>query len=301
VTDATETLPFDLAERPLSGQSLWRRSLTRLLRNPMGVTGLIIVLVLVVLGLAAPVIAPRDPLEQFRGHRLESPSIEFWFGTDIFSRDLFSRTLHGLRASILISIFAVGVGGAVGTAAGFLAGYARGIVETAIMRFVDVLLAFPSLLLALTLVATLGSTQVNVALALGIAAMPVFVRLSRGQMLVEAQQDYVLAARASGATASRIVLRHIAMNAVPPLLVQGALSMATAVLLEAALGFLGIGTTPPDPSLGQLINDARSRLDEWHLLVFPASFLALFLFGLNILADAVNDTLDPYRSRNTGS
>lgn len=286
---------FPVAERARGGESLLRQNFSRLLRNPMGLTGVVVVGSLVAAGLFAPFITPHDPLDQFRGHRLEGPSLEFWFGTDQLERDIFSRTIYGLRASILISIVAVGGGGLVGTAAGFIAGYVGGVVETLIMRFVDIMFAFPGLLLALAMIATLGSTQRNVAIGIGIAAFPIFARLSRGQMLVEKTQDYVLAARSIGAGDLRVIARHIAVNASPPLIVQASLSMAVAVLLEAALGFLGIGTTPPNPSLGQLINDSRSRLDEWHLLVFPAAFLGLFIFGLNVLADALNDVLDPHR------
>jgi peptide/nickel transport system permease protein len=286
-----------MAKRRDDGDSLLKQTVRRLLRNPMGLAGVSIVGGLVLIGFVAPLIVPHDPIQQFRGHRLEAPSLEFWFGTDHLSRDVFARTLYGLRASILISILAAGGGGIVGATAGFVAGYVGGFVETVIMRFVDILFAFPGLLLALALIATLGSTQRNVAIGIGIASFPIFARLARGQMLVEVTQDYVLAARAMGARDVRIIARHIAINASPPLLVQGALSMAIAVLLEAALGFLGLGTTPPDPSLGQLINDARSRLEYPHLLLFPAVFLAVFIFGLNLLADSLNDVLDPHRPR----
>lgn len=295
--DASEQQGAGLSSVGRFGESLFIANTRRLLRNPMGMTGLAIVATLVVLGLLAPLIAPHDPLEQYRGHRLEGPSGTFWFGTDEINRDLFSRTLYGLRASVLISIASVAAGGTAGIVLGFVAGYVGGLVENVVMRFVDVLFAFPALLLALALIATFGSSQGNVALGIGIATFPIFARLARAQMLVESHEDYVLAARATGARATRIIFRHVALNASPPLLVQAALSIAIAVLLEAALGFLGIGTTPPDPSLGQLINDARARLDEWHLLVFPSGALALLIFGLNLLSDALSDVMNPHRIR----
>jgi peptide/nickel transport system permease protein len=266
-------------------------------KNPMGLTGFILVIALVTGGLSASLIAPHDPIEQFRGHRLEGPSTMFWLGTDEFSRDLLSRVLFGLRASVLVSVFAVGVGGGIGVASGFVAGYVGGYLESVIMRLVDTMLAFPGLILAIGILAVFGSGIQSVAIALGVAAWPNFTRLARGQMLGEQPRDYVTAARAIGASPMRIIFRHISLNAMPPLLVQGALAMATAVLAEAALGFLGIGTVAPDASLGSLINQARSRLEFPHLLIAPAALLGLFLLGLNLLADATNDALDPHRLR----
>ena len=266
-------------------------------RNPMGLVGLLLVVGLVVAGFAAPLLSPHDPLQQLRGHRLESPSTEFWFGTDEFSRDIFSRTLYGLRASLLVSIFAVGVFGTLGTIVGFFAGYMRGMVDSLLMRFVDTLLAFPGLLIAIGILAALGSGIENVALAIGIGAFPRFARIGRAQMLVEASKDYALAARVIGATRARIIFGHIGRNALPPLLIQGALTMAAAVLIEASLGYLGLGAEPPQPSLGNLINGARAHLDKWYYFAFPGAFLAAFLAGLNLLADAVNEALDPHRKR----
>jgi peptide/nickel transport system permease protein len=180
---------------------------------------------------------------------------------------------------------------------GFFAGYSGGITDTVIMRFVDTMLAFPGLLLAIAILAALGSGIENVALALGIAAFPRFARISRAQMLSEHVRDYVLAARVIGASRGRIIFRHVSINALPPLLVQAALSMAGAVLVESSLGYLGLGTKPPDPSLGSLINGARSRLEHPYYFAFPGACLALFLVGLNLLADAINESLDPHRQR----
>jgi len=275
----------------------WSTAREVLLKNPMGATGAIILLALIIGGLGAPLIAPHDPLEQFRGSRFETPSMAHWAGTDALSRDLFSRILYGLRASLMVSIVAVGIGTVVGVSLGLIAGYAGGIADSVIMRFVDTMMAFPGLILAIGLLAVFGVGLQSVALALGIGAWPNFARLARGQMLAERPRDYVTAARALGASSKRIIFRHISINAMPPLIVQVALSMATAVLAEAALGFLGIGTVAPNPSLGSLINDARARLDLPYLLIFPAAALGLFLLSLNLLADAINDALDPHRQR----
>ncbi len=278
-------------------RSLLWRTLRDVLRNPMGVAGLTLVVGLVILGFCAPLLAAHDPIAQIRGHRLEGPSRAFPFGTDEFSRDLFSRTLYGLRASLLVSIVAVGIGGTLGVTAGFIAGYVNGPLETVIMRLVDAMLALPGLLLAIAILAALGQGLENVALALGIGAFPRFARLGRAGMLSESARDYVTAARVLGASRGRIIFRHVAVNALPPLLVQAALSMAAAVLVESSLGYLGIGTSPPAPSLGSLIHGARARLDSPHYFIFPGLALAMFLLGLNLLADAVNEALDPHHRR----
>jgi len=296
---AVATLPNEI-EVPATDRtrdSLFLTTILETVRNPMGATGLVVVLALVALGFAAPLIAPHDPLQQIRGHRLEGPSAEFWFGTDEFSRDIFSRTLYGLRASILVSIFAVGGFGLAGTIAGFTAGYARGWLDTIMMRIVDSMLAFPGLLMAIAILAALGAGIQNVALAIGIGAFPRFARLGRAEMLLEGSKDYVLAARVTGASEVRIMFRHVAINALPPILVQAALSMAGAVLIEASLGYLGLGTEPPQPSLGNLINGARAHLDKWTYFAFPGAILGLFLVGLNLLADATNEAMDPHRRR----
>lgn len=277
--------------------SLALTTLVETLRNPMGAIGISIVVVLVLIGFGAPLLSPHDPIAQMRGHRLEGPSTQFWFGTDEFSRDIFSRTLYGLRASLLVSICAVGLFGTLGTIAGFFAGYFRGKLDAVLMRIVDSMLAFPGLLLAIAILAALGAGIQNVALAIGIGAFPRFARLGRAQMLMESSRDYVMAARVTGASEYRIIFRHVAINALPPLLVQGALSMAGAVLIEASLGYLGLGTEPPQPSLGNLINGARSHLDQWTYFAFPGAVLAIFLVGLNMLADATNEAMDPHRRR----
>ncbi|MGE3076093.1 MAG: ABC transporter permease [Dehalococcoidia bacterium] len=288
---------IDLANRSRTKDSLILTTLIETWRNPMGAIGLSIVVFLLVAGLAAPLIAPHDPIAQFRGHRLESPSADFWFGTDEFSRDIFSRTVYGLRASLIVSIVAVGGFGILGTVVGFIAGYFRGKTDTILMRLVDTMLAFPGLLLAIAILAALGAGIQNVALAIGIGSFPRFARLGRAQMLSESSRDYVAAARVTGATEWRIMFRHVAINAMPPLLVQAAISMAAAVLIEASLGYLGLGTEPPQPSLGNLINGARAHLDKWNYFVFPGAVLALFLAGLNLLADATNEAMDPHRRR----
>lgn len=275
-------------------------TLKRILRNPQGLIGLAGMLLLISLALAAPLVTRYGPIEQsYPGAaRFLEPSWDHPFGTDHVRRDLFSRTLYGLRVSLAISLFAVSVGATIGIVLGFVAGYAGGIWEALAMRMVDALLAFPGLLAALAIVTILGPGPRNVGIAIVFFSIPAFARLARGQMLREQHRDYVVASRALGAGPLRIILQHIAINALPPLLTQVALVMSSAVLLAAALSFLGLGERPPDPSLGGLVNDAKPYLREaWWLAVFPGAVLAFLLLCLNFLADAINEATNPYAGR----
>lgn len=294
---------IESAERPPRNrvrESMVLTTLDRLLRNPQGIIGLAGVLLLVVVALAAPLVTRYGPIDQsYPGAaRFLEPSWDHPFGTDHVRRDVFSRTIFGLRTSLAVSLFAVSVGAAAGIALGFVAGYAGGIWEALVMRTIDALLAFPGLLAALAIVTILGPGPRNVGLAIVFFSIPAFARLARGQMLREKSRDYVKASQALGAGPLRIIFRHIAMNALPPLLTQVALAMSSAILLAAALSFLGLGERPPDPSLGGLVNDAKPYLREaWWLAVFPGAVLAFLLLCLNFLADAINEATNPYAGR----
>lgn len=283
--------------RQLRDESLTVDALYRTVKNPQGAIGAAVFGVLVIVAVFADLIAPFGEAEQIRGARLLAPSGEYWFGTDDLSRDIFSRILFGLRISLYVSVVGVLGGGAVGTAIGFISGYAGGWLEAVLMRFVDTLLAFPFLLLGIAVLAILGTGTSQVALALGIANIPVFARLSRAQLLTEKERDYVLAARCLGASPPRIVGRHIATNALPPLLVQAALAMAFAVIAEATLSFLGLGASPPTPTLGIILSDGRRWLfaGHWWFVLFPTLGLSLILLSLNFLADSVVEAIDPHR------
>ena len=278
-------------------ESLSVDALYRTATNPQGAIGLFILITLIVLAAFANVIAPFGEAEQIRGSRLLSPNSTHIFGTDDLSRDTFSRILFGLRISLYVSVVGVFGGGSLGTLIGFLAGYAGGWAETILMRLVDTMLAFPFLLLGIAVLAILGTGTSQVALALGIANVPVFARISRAQLLTEKERDYVLAARALGATPARIILRHITTNALPPLLVQAALAMAFAVIAEATLSFLGLGASPPTATLGIILSDGRRWLfsGAWWFVLFPTLGLSLILLSLNFLADAVVEAIDPHR------
>ena len=279
-------------------ESMFWGSLDRLVRNPQGLLGLVILAVLIGAAVFAPLLTWHEPNIQDASARFLPPSWEHPFGTDELRRDLYSRTLFGLRVSLALSLTSVTIGATIGIMFGFFAGYVGGWVDAIMMRLIDALLAFPGLLSALAIVTILGPSIRNVAIAIAFFSVPSFARLSRAQMLAERNRDYVASAQALGAGPVRIVFRHIAPNAIAPLLTQVALFMASAVSVSAALSFLGLGERAPDASLGGLINTAKSNLQNaWWYPTFPGLALALLLLSLNLLADAVNDAINPFARR----
>jgi peptide/nickel transport system permease protein len=272
-------------------------ALARTLRNPMGMFGMAVLGLLVFLAITAPIVSPYDPLEQHVGAELRSPGTEYPLGTDNLGRDILSRIIYGSRASLLVGVVAVALGAGAGIATGLAAGYFGGIVDTLIMRFYDALLSFPAILLGIAVVSVLGTGMLSVAYALAIASLPTFARLMRSRVLAERERDYVLAARASGARDQRIMWVHVLPNAVAPLVIQIALAMGFSVLAESALSFLGLGTQPPNPSWGAMLNESRAYLrTSPGFGIFPGMALAILLLGLNFLSDALRDALDPRRT-----
>ena len=285
----------DNARRPA------RAFLKRLLRSGSGRLGLSLVLVLVLLSLLAPLVVPFSPLEMNRGDEFAPPSARYIFGTDQFGRDIFSRVLYGGRISLLVGFGSVGVAALIGVGSGLLAGYFLGLVDTAIMRLWDVLLAFPNIFLGIAVVAVLGPGALVSALALAVMNMPHFSRIARAAVIAEKQKEYVEAARAIGASDGRIVMKSILPNTMPPLLAQIATAIPRAILLEASLSFLGLGTQPPRPSWGNMLEDSREflRRAPWYGL-FPGLALFLLVLGLIFLANAIRDLLDPTRQNIEG-
>lgn len=285
----------DALNIPVGGQSGLSRTLRRFRRSRSAMLAVVILICLVVAAYAVPAIFSLDPLEQTRGARLLSPSGSHLFGTDEAGRDLLARCLVGLRVSIQVAIAAALMGGIIGTLIGYTAGYMRGITDTVLMRFMDTMLAFPNILMAIVVVAVLGSGVRNVTIALAITNIPLFARISRGAMLAELGQVYVESARTIGANPLRIIFRHVAPNTIAPLVVQVALAMAFAILGEAALSYLGLGVQLPDPSLGNLLSSGQRYIlsGSQYYVIFPAMILAILLFSLNLLADATNDVIDP--------
>ena len=278
--------------RPEEGP--WREAARRVLRNPLGVIGVSVVGVLMMVAVLAPVLAPYDPYVQYAGRELAPPLGQHALGTDELGRDTLSRLIYGTRISLLVGIVSVALGIGAGVTTGLTGGYWGGWVEGAMMRVWDALLAFPAILLGIAVATVLGPGLVNAAVAVGIINIPQFSRISRASVLTEKEKEYVLAARAAGLGDLRIVFRHVLPNTLAPLLIQATLAMAYAVLLEAGLSFLGLGAQPPEPSWGSMLDSSRSYLREapWYG-IFPGLALSLLLLGLNFLADAVRDALDP--------
>lgn len=271
-----------------------RAFLKRLLRSRSGRFGLCLVLVLVLLSLLAPLLLPFSPLEMNRGDEFDPPSARYIFGTDQFGRDIFTRVLYGGRSSLLVGFGSIGVAALIGVGTGLLAGYLLGMVDTAVMRLWDVLLAFPNIFLGIAVVAVLGPGQLVSALAIAAMNMPYFSRIARAAVIAEKEKEYVEAARAIGAGDGRIIINSILPNTIPPLLAQIAIAIPRAILLEASLSFLGLGTQPPRPSWGNMLEDSRDFLwrAPWYGL-YPGLALFLLVLGLIFLANAIRDLLDP--------
>ncbi len=263
-------------------------------RHPLLWIGAFIVAAQIAVAITAPLVSPYDPLAQDILSRMQGPSSAHWLGTDQFGRDVLSRILHGYRSSFLISALAVGAALGAGGGLGILAAYYGGWADRLIMRCMDVLFAFPVVLLAIGIIAVLGSNAVTTAIAIGVVYTPIFARLLRGPALVIAASEFVTAARALGAGDARIVFRHILPNLASVILVQASLSLSTAILVEASLSFLGIGTQPPQPSLGKMLAEGRDYLllSPWNS-VFSGTAILLASFGFNLLGDGLRDRLDP--------
>jgi peptide/nickel transport system permease protein len=277
----------------------WTALAGALRRQPRLALGGTLVTLLIAAALLAPLIAPYNPTEVEPSRSLQPPSAAHWFGTDDLGRDVLSRVLWGARLSLSVGIISVSIGLLAGVSLGLLAGYLGGSVDLLAMRVIDALLAFPALILAISITAALGPQIQNAMVAIGIVAIPAYTRLTRGQVLTVRERDYVTAARTIGAPARRIVLRHILPNITSPLIVQATLATAFAILAEAALSFLGLGSQPPTPSWGQDINYSRRYLANqmWWMSAGPGLAIFLAVFAFNILGDALRDALDPQLRR----
>ncbi|BBK41464.1 ABC transporter permease [Allostella vacuolata] len=277
-------------EAPRDRFRAWRR----LRRRKAAMVGLAVFAAFILLALAAPWVAPYDPLKTNFLLVRKPPSGLHWFGTDEIGRDVLSRVLWGARASLLAGVVSVTIAVAIGVPLGLLSGYARGWVDGLLMRVTDGLLACPGLILAIAMAAFLGPSLTNAMIAIGITAMPVFIRLTRGQVLAVTVEDYVEAARALGNPPMRIALRHVLPNILPPILVQATLAMAAAILAEAALSFLGLGQQPPAPSWGSMLNVARNFIGQapW-MSWWPGLAIVAVVLSLNLLGDGLRDAFDP--------
>ena len=266
----------------------------RFRRAPGSIVGAVVIAAIVVLAVCAPLVAPNDPLGQNLAQGAQAPSPAHWFGTDKLGRDVFARIVYGARISIRIGFVAVGLAITAGTLIGLIAGYAGKRVEAVLMGAMDVMLAFPSIILAIGITTILGPSINNLMLAVGIVYIPQYARLARSSVLTVKEHEYVEAARALGAAVPAILVRHVLPNIAAPLLVQATLGIATAELEAAGLSYLGLGARPPAPEWGAMLNDAR---DYWlsapWALIFPGVSITVLVLGFNLLGDGLRDALDP--------
>jgi peptide/nickel transport system permease protein len=280
----------------LEEQGLARLALRRLLRRKSAVFGGVVVLFFIAIAIAAPLIAPYDPLATSWLTVRKPPSAAHLFGTDEIGRDVLARVIYGARASLLAGVVSVTIALGLGVPIGLLSGYLGRWVDMLLMRVTDAMLACPFLILAIALAAFLGPSLSNAMIAIGISATPVFVRLTRAQTLSVKVEDYVEAAKALGNPHLRIALRHILPNILPPLLVQATLAIAQAIIAEASLSFLGLGQQPPAPSWGSMLNTAKNFLEQapW-MALWPGLAIFLAVLAFNLLGDGLRDALDPRR------
>ncbi|MBH0332407.1 diguanylate cyclase [Brevibacillus brevis] len=282
--------PKAAATRP----SRWRTFYRKLRKNKLAMVGGCIVIFYIAIALLAPFIAPHDPYEIDLVNKLKPPSSEHWMGTDDKGRDVLSRLLYGTQLSMSVGFVAVFIGAFFGIILGLLSGYYGGWVDTVISRIIDVLLAFPGILLSLAIVSALGPSLFNVMIAVGIFSIPVFARIVRGSTLTVKKLEYIDAIRSLGANDFTIIFRHIFPNILSPIIVQATMRLATAILSAAGLSFLGLGAQPPLPEWGAMLSNGRDFLfTAPHLAMFPGFAIATLVLGFNIFGDGLRDALDP--------
>ena len=267
------------------------------LKSTSGVVGGILVLIMVVISLLSAFgITPHDPLIQDPVNALQGPSSQYWLGTDQFGRDNLSRCMDGMRRSMTVSITAVSIATLVGVFLCVVGGYFGKVLDGFVVRFSDVIFAFPAILLALAIVNSLGNSWVDTSLAIAVVYTPIFIRVARGPVLSVKEMDYVKAVRILGFSTPKVLFSHILPNVLPTIVIQIALSMSWAILTESGLSFLGLGTQPPDASLGLMVSEAQALAAfAWWTLAFPSLFITIAVVGLNLVGDGLRDSLDPAR------
>jgi peptide/nickel transport system permease protein len=282
------------AALPLAEPPSRNLALARFLSRRSAVLGLIVVVLFVAMAVAAPLVSPYDPIATSWLTVRKPPSMAHWFGTDDLGRDVLARVIWGGRASLLAGVISVAIALAVGVPVGLFSGFVGGWVDGLLMRLTDALLACPFLILAIALAAFLGPSLTNAMVAIGISATPIFVRLTRGQVLAVRVEEFVEAARAIGTSPLRIVLRHVLPNVLAPIMVQATLAIAMAIIAEASLSFLGLGQQPPAPSWGSSLNVAKNFMNQapW-MAVWPGVSICLVVLAFNLLGDGLRDAFDP--------
>ena len=294
MTDVVMDVNAVAATRAEAYESPGRRVLRRLLKRKGAVVGLVVITSFVLLAVFAPLVVPYDPIATSWALVRKPPSSLHWFGTDELGRDVLARVVYGARASLMAGVISVGIAFGLGVPFGLLSGYRGGFIDALISRITDAMLACPFLILAIALAAFLGPSLSNAMIAIGVTATPIFVRLTRGQVMSVKVEDYVEAARAMGNPRWRIALFHILPNIMPALLVQATLSIAAAIIAEAALSFLGLGQQPPAPSWGSMLNAAQRFLTNapW-IALRPGLAIFLVVLSFNLVGDGLRDALDP--------
>jgi peptide/nickel transport system permease protein len=279
-----------LIQRPVRRPTLW----SSIRRQRLAMTGLIIVGIFAIVAIFGPFVAPYSPTEQFTQDSLVSPNSTYWLGTDIYGRDILSRLLHGARISFEVGVIAVGLAGSLGVVFGMVAGYFRGWTDSILVLLMDVVFAFPAILLAIAIITVLGNNLTNVMVAIAIVYMPTFMRVVRGAVFSVRNTAYVEAAVSIGAPTPRVLIRHIFPNITAPLIVHASLNFAFAVLAEASLAFLGLGNKAPAPSWGSMVSEGYGFLQTapWAAIV-PGTAIAVTVLGFNLLGDGLRDALDP--------
>ena len=271
-------------------KEIWRR----FRRNKQAMVGMCMLLLMIFSAIFASVISPYDPLQQDIINRLQPPSAAHFFGTDELGRDIFSRILYGSRISLTVGLIAVSISSVVGCALGAIAGYYGGVLDNVIMICTDVLMAIPSILLNISIVAALGTGLQNVMIAIGISSVPAYCRIMRASLLSLKDQEFVDASRAAGASDPYIILNHILPNSLAPLIVQGTLKIGGAILSCASMSFIGLGIVPPTPEWGAMLSTGRDFLrDAPHLTAFPGMAIMFAVFAMNLMGDGLRDALDP--------
>ncbi|MFG6120482.1 nickel transporter permease [Thalassobacillus sp. FIB228] len=285
---------MDPALKSKKNSSLWLDSLSRVIKSKTSLIGLVIITLLIVVAIFAPQIATHSPTDQSIIDRYQSPSSEHLLGTDELGRDIFSRIVYGSRITIQIGVITVGISMIVGVFLGAVAGFFGRWVDQIIMRLIDIMMAFPSILLAIALVAVLGKSLTNAMIAVGIVGVPHFARIVRSTVLSVKETEYIEASRVIGAKNGRILFSHVLPNCLAPIIVQATLTIGTAILDAAGLSFLGLGAQPPLPEWGAMLSDGRSALQTapW-VVMFPGFAILLVVLGFNLLGDGLRDALDP--------
>lgn len=291
---ARNNVPINPQEKTEKSPSLWLDAWKSFKKNKLALIGTAIVLFFVLLAIFAPWIAPSGIDDQELVKRLQPPSSEHWFGTDDFGRDIFSRVIYGARISLWVGLLSVLGSAIIGSLLGIIAGYYGRVIDTIICRIFDIMLAFPSILLAIAIVAILGPSLRNALIAIAIINIPNFGRLIRSRVLSVKEEEYIMAAKAIGMKDSRILLQHILPNSMAPIIVQGSLAIASAIIEAAALGFLGMGAQPPNPEWGKMLADSKQYLVQapW-TMIFPGIAIMLTVLGFNLMGDGLRDALDP--------